>query len=73
MNNKEQILTDFSNKIISNQQNIDSEYVELVNEHFWDLLSENNNFSLTLFDKQGENNFEPKTILSLNQMSVTMK
>lgn len=62
--NKQQILTDFSNKIISNQQNIESEYVELVNENFWSLLSEDNNLSLILLDKPGDNNFEPQVNVS---------
>jgi hypothetical protein len=57
---KDQIITNFSNKIIGSQQDIDPECVELVNDHFWDLLSDDkpeyvietndNGISLTLLD-----------------------
>lgn len=35
---KEKIIIDFSQKLINNMIDIDSEYVEIVNNNFWDLL-----------------------------------
>lgn len=29
---------DFAQKLISDSKNIDAEFVEIVNEHFWDLI-----------------------------------
>ena len=32
------IMLNFSQKLASNSKNLDSEFVEIVNEYFWDLL-----------------------------------
>ncbi len=34
---KEKIIVDFSNRLLNNTTNIDSEFVELVNKNFWQL------------------------------------
>jgi len=38
INNKINIIVEFSSKLISNSIDIDSEFVDIVNEHFWELI-----------------------------------
>ncbi len=35
---KIQIILDFSQKLMNNSKNLDSEYVDIVNKYFWDLV-----------------------------------
>ncbi|MCX8481215.1 MAG: hypothetical protein ORN58_04770 [Sediminibacterium sp.] len=37
LNEKEKIIVDFSNKLLTNMTDIDSEFVELVNNNFWQI------------------------------------
>ncbi len=36
--NREQAIIDFANKISENTKDIDSEFVDIVNDNFWDLV-----------------------------------
>lgn len=35
---KLQTIIDFSNKVLQNTKNIDSEFVKIVNDNFWELI-----------------------------------
>ena len=36
--NKFDTILDFAQKLINNSKNIDSEFIEIVDEHFWDII-----------------------------------
>jgi len=38
LNEKEEILKEFVNKLVNNQQNIPEDIAEIVNKNFWDLI-----------------------------------